>query len=189
MRECEKSKILYLVVDGCEDTILPCTLTRKKIKNINLRINREGEVLVSAPLRTAEKQITDFLQSKSRWVYQAVLHAKEKAAQQKPAPDQVQAERVLRPVFEAYFPLFRKVLDDQLPTLVLREMKSRWGVCYPGKKKIVLNTQLANYPKAAQEYVVLHEYVHFLYPDHGSGFHAQMAALMPDYKARRALLR
>ena len=44
-------------------------------------------------------------------------------------------------------------------------------------------------PRAALEYVVLHEYVHFLHPNHQAGFHAEMARLMPDYLARRALLK
>ena len=44
-------------------------------------------------------------------------------------------------------------------------------------------------PLPAQEYVVLHEYVHFLHPNHGPAFHAEMARLMPDDKARRRLLR
>ena len=43
-------------------------LSRKRIKNINLRINSRGEVKVSAPLRTSLEYIQQFLREKSDWI-------------------------------------------------------------------------------------------------------------------------
>ena len=39
------------------------------------------------------------------------------------------------------------------------------------------------------EYVVVHEYAHFVHCDHSPAFWAVVARILPDYKARRALLR
>ena len=43
-------------------------LSRKRIKNINLRINSQGEVKVSAPMRLPLESIHHFLQEKSDWI-------------------------------------------------------------------------------------------------------------------------
>ena len=52
-----------------------------------------------------------------------------------------------------------------------------------------LAARLALQPPEAVEYVVVHEYCHFVHPDHQAGFWALVASILPDYKARRALLR
>ena len=44
-------------------------------------------------------------------------------------------------------------------------------------------------PLPAQEYVVVHEFCHFAHPNHGPGFWAAVAAVLPDYKARERLLK
>lgn len=179
---------LYLVVDGVPNTQVTCILTRKAIKNVNLRVTREGEIHASAPYSMPRKAVLAFLQSKSRWAYEASRRAADAARAQPPAPSEKDAEAILRPVAQRILPLFEKTLGGVMPQLCFREMKSRWGVCYPARRRIVLNTRLALRPLAAQEYVVLHEFVHFLYPDHGKHFHAAMAMFMPDYKSRKKLL-
>lgn len=67
-------------------------------------------------------------------------------------------------------------------------MKTRWGVCVPAKRQITFSLRLAEKPRAAVEYVVLHEYAHFVRADHSPAFWAVVARYMPDYKARRRLL-
>ncbi len=52
-------------------------LTRKRIKHLILRISREGEVKVSAPLRCSQKNIEAFLHQKIDWI----LNSKRKIAQ------------------------------------------------------------------------------------------------------------
>ena len=71
----------------------------------------------------------------------------------------------------------------------LRSMTSRWGVCHMAKRQITFALQLYTMPEAAQIYVVVHEYCHFLQPNHSPAFWAEVAKLLPDWKARRALLK
>jgi len=68
-------------------------------------------------------------------------------------------------------------------------MTSRWGVCTPGKRQITLALELYNMPEAAQIYVVVHEYCHFLVLDHSPKFWAEVEKILPDWKARRELLK
>ena len=44
------------------------TITRKKIKNMYLRVHPDGTVSVSAPKRASDKVIWDFINSKSDWI-------------------------------------------------------------------------------------------------------------------------
>ncbi|MEI6096412.1 MAG: YgjP-like metallopeptidase domain-containing protein, partial [Gammaproteobacteria bacterium] len=44
------------------------TLTRKRIKNINLRISRDGSVHISAPLRASIHNIQQFIEQKQNWI-------------------------------------------------------------------------------------------------------------------------
>ena len=45
-----------------------------------------------------------------------------------------------------------------------------------------------NFVASLQNYVVMHEYCHFLQPDHSPAFHGLMTRLMPDWKERKKLL-
>ena len=47
-------------------------LTRKTVKNINLRVSREGRVNVSYPWHTSEAAVIAFVESKSDWIRAAL---------------------------------------------------------------------------------------------------------------------
>ncbi|MBQ9046439.1 MAG: M48 family metallopeptidase [Solobacterium sp.] len=67
------------------------------------------------------------------------------------------------------------------PEISVKYMTSRWGVCYPSKHRITLSTRLIHYPEVCMEAVLLHEYVHFLAPDHSDRFYRYVYRFMPDY--------
>lgn len=74
------------------------------------------------------------------------------------------------------------------PLIRFRSMISRWGSCQPKRKVLTFNRRLIEMPKICIEYVVLHEFVHFLQPDHSKRFYALMTMFMPDWKERAQLL-
>ncbi len=86
----------------------------------------------------------------------------------------------LYPAFEKY-----KV---PYPILKIRTMSARWGSCSPQKKTIILNKKLIEVPKNCIEYVVLHELVHFLHPNHSKHFYTTVKTFMPDWKDRKEQL-
>ena len=97
--------------------------------------------------------------------------------------------RLFEAVSETIYPLFAAVLQGQRPVLKVRRMKTRWGSCIPAKRQITLNLLLAEKPYAAVEYVILHEYAHFVQCNHSPAFWAVVKKYMPDYKARQQLLK
>lgn len=161
----------------------------KKVKNINLRIRDNGTIYVSAPAQLPFERVEKFLNSKEDWI---IKNQKRILSHQKMDVQEYSHAECLATfsaISDIIFPIFQDILQGEKPTLKIRTMKTRWGVCNPSKKIITLNTALMAQPKEAQEYVILHEYVHFIHPNHQAGFHEMMAKLMPDYRKRRAILR
>jgi len=71
----------------------------------------------------------------------------------------------------------------------IRQMKSRWGSCNPGARRVWLNSELIKRPPACLEYVVVHELAHLIVPDHSAAFWAVVERHLPGWRGARAELR
>lgn len=71
------------------------------------------------------------------------------------------------------------------PEFGIRKMKTRWGSCNAGTKRIWINLELAGKPVACLEYIVVHELVHLLHRNHNDLFREQMDRVMPSWRTRR----
>lgn len=167
------------------------TLIRKRVKNLNLRLAPDGSVRVSAPLRAGAASVDAFVAVHADWVKRAeARHRATEAARAALAPpEKDQCLALFKEVSDGVFPRFEKVLGGKKPVIKVRDMRTRWGSCHPAKRQITLAARLALQPPQAIEYVVVHEYCHFVHPDHQAGFWALVESILPDWKARRALLR
>lgn len=74
------------------------------------------------------------------------------------------------------------------PKLKIREMTSRWGSCLPKKGIITLNKRLIEAPKYCIEYVVYHEFCHFVHPNHSKDFYTLLQVMLPDWKESKRVL-
>ena len=101
---------------------------------------------------------------------------------------QTYTEALLSQICVEYYP-YLEPFGIPFPSVSFRRMTSRWGSCRPGKQAITLNTALIEVPREAIEYVVVHEFTHFLHPDHSARFYEAVARVLPDWKARRQLLK
>ena len=159
----------------------------KRVKNWNLRV-KEEQVHLSVPVGVGTQQADAFICSRAAWIFRAL----ERQGRACPVPEEEvsrqECARRLSAALERVYPLAAS-LGVERPTLRLRKMKSQWGNCHYRQGCITLNTALAACPQALQDYVALHELVHFLHPDHGPGFYRAMDTLMPDWKVRRRRLK
>ena len=170
-------------------------LERKQVKNINLRIRPDGSVHVSASTRHTMKQIEALFAVNE----QMILRSLEKAEilqeiastirQVSRAEEGKLCEAVITDLCNRYYPVFATACKGDMPEIRYRRMKSRWGSCTPKTGVLTFNTRLAYVPEPCTEYVVVHEFCHFLYPNHSVKFYAAIAALLPDWKSRREELR
>ncbi len=250
-----------------QGAVVTYTLIRKQVKNINLSVKSNGEVIVSAHRRVPEDYIDDFVRSKIPFIMRAMERLKEQAdkresdairfadgesvpylgeslrlavrrSDRKLAPQwigqlqsgelmdlsrnpggeavfrkdgclyiyadrpqepeyvcrlyeawqKIQAERLCTEVSRRYYPYFEP-LGIPFPLIKIRKMKSRWGSCIPAKHKITFNSELLAQPLESVEYVVVHEFAHFVHPDHSKEFYAFVAQILPDYRERREKLK
>ena len=83
---------------------------------------------------------------------------------------------------------FNKIVKQDIKSVKIRQMKTRWGSCNPYKSYINLNIELIKKPKACIEYVVFHELAHLLYPNHSKKFYDYLTLYMPDWQKRKEIL-
>lgn len=98
-----------------------------------------------------------------------------------------QCKIVFSEIVDEIFPIFKKY-NVSLPALRIRNMETRWGSCLAKKGIITLNKQLLEAPRNCIEYVVMHEFCHFIHPNHSKHFYDFLTILMPDWKERKKLL-
>ena len=72
--------------------------------------------------------------------------------------------------------------------ITITSARTRFGSC-SGKNRLSFSWRLMDYPEEAIDYVVFHELAHIRHHDHSPAFYDLIASVMPDHKARRALLR
>ncbi len=227
------------VVSG-GDTIV-YRLERKPVKNLNLRIRRDGSVRVSAGADIPADEIDAFVCGKSIYIHKAiqrfgelvpyrpqpkryvsgetfyiqgrgvrlkVLRAEEESVAWDGVyitlsvkdPDDTDKKRrmmnrfldqqckdVFGGMITRMYPIFRKY-GVAFPVLRIRDMDTRWGSCLAKKGIITLNKRLLEAPGNCIEYVIMHEYCHFLYPNHSKAFYDFLTVQMPDWKERKSIL-
>ena len=227
-----------VVSDG--DTIVYC-LERKPVKNLNLRIRRDGSVMVSAGADVPLDEIDAFVRKKSIYIRKSIRKFEELVQYQPQAKQYVsgetfyiqgrgvrlkvlqaekesvmsdgvyitltvkdpgnmdrkrrmmnrfldqQCEDVFGGIIARMYPIFRKY-GVAYPTLRIRDMDTRWGSCLSKKGIITLNKRLLEVPGNCIEYVIMHEYCHFLYPNHSKAFYDFLTVQMPDWKERKRVL-
>lgn len=175
-------------VDGIE-----VRLQRKKVKNLNLRIARDGDhVDASAPAWMSPADVADFVHRKHDWIEAQMerVSATPMAQASQASKDEVaQWRAVVQACVPALVAAWEPIMGVKAGQLAYRNMTSRWGSCQPSTGRICINVRLALYPPECLEYVVVHELCHLLERGHGPRFHQLMDNFMPDWKQRRDKLR
>lgn len=227
-----------VVSDGKE---IVYQLEQKPVKNLNLRIRKDGSVYVSANDLVPVSKVDEFVVSKGAYILSA-LQRFQALAQYRPQPKQYisgetiyilgrglrlkvfegskdaihsdgvyiflqakdstdvkrkerivmrfldqQCKDLFGEIMAEIYPLFQKYGVAQ-PTLRIRDMDTRWGSCLSKKGIITLNKRLMEAPRSCIEYVVMHEFCHFIHPNHSKQFYGFLAMLMPDWKERKVVL-
>ncbi|MBQ9914791.1 MAG: DUF45 domain-containing protein [Clostridia bacterium] len=164
-------------------------LVRKKVKNINLRIKADGSVFVSASRLVPKAVVDAFLLSKSDFILKAIDRHKESV---KMPPKLYFSEQELRTLVTELcrkaYPYYEK-RGVAYPQIKFRKMVSRWGSCHPTKGVLTFNINLVYAPPSCVEYVVWHEFTHFLQANHSPKFYEELAKVCPDWKRQRNCLR
>lgn len=83
---------------------------------------------------------------------------------------------------------WEKVLKLELKRFFVQRMKTKWGSSNPHRGSIRLNLELAKKPPECLEYIILHEMLHFVVPNHGARFVGLLDEHMPGWRLIRQTL-
>lgn len=164
-------------------------LIRSRRRTLSIEISRDAQLLVRAPLRMPQREIDRFLALKRQWIEVHLARQRGRLAAH-PEPDEEKWAQ-LRALAQAYIPDRVAFFAQQMglfPTAVrFSRAKTRFGSC-SAKNSITFSLRLMDYPKEAVDYVIVHELAHIRHKNHGPEFYRLVAAVLPDYRARKRLL-
>ena len=98
-----------------------------------------------------------------------------------------EAEKVFSNHLENCYRLYTRNIPH--PTLTVRKMTSRWGVCNTKSKRITLNLELIKMPLFCLDYVIYHELSHLIHANHSSEFWSLVGENCPEYKKIRKYMK
>lgn len=190
-------------------------LVRQKRRTIALYIERDGKLIVKAPLKTSISYIEDFVQSKIRWInkqndrikslrdFQANFdfssrlyifgrEYKFEEIDMKLINSTPQLRRHFYINFATQkFPDFVKRISNRIglkyKSIKLTNSRRVWG-SFDRSGNMKLNWRLVCLPEALVEYVVIHELCHGKHLNHSKEFWSLVGKFCPDYKDRKRQL-
>jgi predicted metal-dependent hydrolase len=79
-------------------------------------------------------------------------------------------------------------LEIDAHTVVVRPMKNKWASCSTSGR-MTFDAKLLDLPVDLQDYVIVHELLHFHVPNHGKLWKSLMHAHLGDYEKKEKQLR
>lgn len=84
--------------------------------------------------------------------------------------------------------IWAEKIKVDIKSLSLRPMSTKWASCST-KGNLNFNTELLTIDKELGTYVIVHELLHFHYPNHGPVWKSMMAHWLGDYEVLEKKLR
>ena len=158
-----------------------------------MEVDRNGEILVRAPLRLSERQIHRFLWSRADWI---ISHQEKRAmeAEQRRSLPPIGTEELRRLADQAEESIPERVryyaerIGVDYGRIRIRNQQTRWGSC-TAAGNLSFNCLLMLCPLEVLDYVVVHELCHRREMNHSPNFWALVEEELPDYRERRDWLR
>ncbi len=173
-------------------------VTYRRTRRLSMRIVKNGDVHVSAPIGLPRKEIERFIDEHREWIAEARKktqeHQDRRAAfyNQLPLQTRAQANEALKRLKNLVEPMVERhaqVMGVKPTAITYKAMKSRWGVCHVRTRVICFSAYLLLLPEWCVEHVVVHELCHLLEPSHNARFHALMDMYFPRWKEARKMTR
>lgn len=83
---------------------------------------------------------------------------------------------------------YAQMMGETVNRITIKSQKKRWGSC-SSARNLNFNWRLMCYAPEAIDYVVVHELCHLKQMNHSKAFWAEVEHILPDYKARKAMLK
>ena len=146
--------------------------------------------MVHCPFSTTQEQIQMFVDEHRQWIGENLEQVKRRLTKRPVmTSEQVwKAKSLARMTLSAKVRFWAAKMGVTYGTISIRQQATRWGSC-SSKGNLNFNWTLILTPEPLQDYVVVHELAHIRHHDHSPAFYREVEAYLPDWRARRALLR
>ena len=163
---------------------------RSRRRTMALEVTREGAALVRAPYRASVADIARFVEAHRAWLDKHMARRQAYlASHPAPTPQQIEAWRQqARAVLPGRVACWAARMGVQPAGITITAARTRFGSC-SGKNRLSFSLYLMDYPAEAIEYVMVHELAHIRHHDHSPAFYAEVEKYLPDWRARRELLK
>ena len=180
--------------DGTRQGRMAIQVTYRRTSRLSMRIAKNGDVRVSAPVGLSRKEVERFIDEHRDWIAGArerVLdNQRRRAAFYNQLPLRTKAEAAealqrLKALVEPMVERYSGEMGVKPAGISYKAMISRWGVCNVKARSICFSAYLLLLPEWCVEHVVVHELCHLLEPSHNARFHALMDRYFPRWKEAR----
>jgi len=169
-------------------------ITYRRTSRLSMRIVKNGDVHVSAPIGMPRKEVESFIEEHRDWIAQARKKTyesqKRRAAffNQLPQTTRAQVDEMLNRLKALVEPMVERNARRMgvTPSIVYyKPTISRWGQCNTQDGSICISAYVLLLPEWCVEHVVVHELCHLLEPSHNARFHALMDKYFPRWREAR----
>ena len=173
-------------------------VTYKWTRRLSMRIVRNGDVHVSAPIGMSRKDVETFINEHSDWIAEARKKTTERQNKragffnQLPLTTKAQKAEATAKVKALVEPLVEQhaqTMGVSPAAISYKPTISRWGSCNVRTRSLCFSIYLLLMPQWCVEHVVVHELCHLLEPSHNARFHALMDKYYPRWKDARKEMR
>lgn len=159
-----------------------------------MRIVKNGDVHVSAPIGLSRDRVIAFIEEHREWIDEARKKTSERQRQRSafydklPLTTRAQADDALRRLKALIEPMVErhaKEMGVRPSRVFFKPTISRWGLCNVRDRSICISAYVLLLPEWCVEHVVVHEMCHLLEPSHNARFHALMDKYFPRWREAR----
>ena len=169
-------------------------ITYRRTSRLSMRIVKNGDVHVSAPIGMPKEEVMTFIEEHKDWIAEArkkTLNRQKQRAEffsKLPLETDAQVDDAynrLKTLIEPLVEKHSKVMGVKPSVVYYKPMISRWGMCKVKEKVICFSSYLLLLPEWCAEHVVVHELCHLLEPSHNEHFHQLIDQYFPRWREAR----
>ena len=167
-------------------------ILRSERKTVVIQVETDGTVTVRAPKRCSFRKIDNFVREKEHWIRtkqeEIAVNRKKFSGKKLTEKERESLRQKAGILLGERTALYAERMQVSYKRITIRDQKTRWGSCSTAGN-LNFNWKLILMPPEILDYVVVHELAHRREMNHSSRFWAQVAEILPDYKARRQWLK
>ncbi len=171
-----------------EKNKIPVTVkNRRFFRKISLRLNRQGELVITKPVLFSNKKALTFLHQNEQWIKRAWIRFSQREAIEITEAEWFLLKDDFLIKIKNKVAFFAHKLELYPSEVVISKAKSRWGSC-SRSGKLSFSFRLVKMADEIVDYVIVHELCHLREFNHSKQFWSLVKEILPDFqKVRKEL--